>query len=89
LGVRNRTTIIRCSFCAKPNTDVAKVVAGPRVYICDECVGLCNEIIAIETGQEPAISPTEVRGLMRRAAERIRASDASLAAEIEAAALRL
>ena len=84
-----RTTVIKCSFCAKPHTDVVKVVAGPGVYICNECVGLCNEIIAIETGQEPAISPTEVRRLMLRAAERVRASDASLADELEAAASRL
>ena len=34
-----------CSFCGKANTEVRKIVAGPGVYICDECVGLCNEVI--------------------------------------------
>ncbi|TLP58872.1 ClpX C4-type zinc finger protein [Microbispora triticiradicis] len=39
---------IRCSFCSKSKTEVNKMVAGPGVYICDECVGLCGEIIAAE-----------------------------------------
>jgi hypothetical protein len=39
---------LRCSFCAKPNTDVEKVIAGPGVYICNECVGLCNDILRAE-----------------------------------------
>lgn len=37
--------IALCSFCGKPNTQVAKLVAGPGVYICDECVSLCQLII--------------------------------------------
>jgi ClpX C4-type zinc finger len=39
---------VRCSFCAKPSTDVEKVIAGPGVYICNECVGLCNYILQSE-----------------------------------------
>lgn len=39
---------VRCSFCAKPGSEVEKVIAGPGVYICNECVGLCNEILAGE-----------------------------------------
>ena len=35
-----------CSFCGKHNSEVKKIVAGPGVYICNECVGLCNEVIA-------------------------------------------
>jgi ATP-dependent Clp protease ATP-binding subunit ClpX len=35
-----------CSFCRKASSDVASMIAGPGVYICDECVGLCNEILA-------------------------------------------
>jgi ClpX C4-type zinc finger len=42
---------VRCSFCAKPSSDVAKVIAGPGVYICDECVGLCNDILRAEQQQ--------------------------------------
>lgn len=40
------TTITACSFCMKPHTDVQKLIAGPGVYICDECVDLCVQIIA-------------------------------------------
>lgn len=47
---------VRCSFCAKPNSDVEKVIAGPGVYICNECVRLCNDILGAErrkpSGQE-------------------------------------
>jgi ClpX C4-type zinc finger len=39
---------VRCSFCAKPGPEVEKVIAGPGVYICNECVGLCNDILAAE-----------------------------------------
>jgi hypothetical protein len=41
-------TQVRCSFCAKPSSDVAKVIAGPGVYICNECVGLCTDILQAE-----------------------------------------
>ena len=41
-------TQVRCSFCAKPSSDVAKVIAGPGVYICNECVGLCSDILRDE-----------------------------------------
>ena len=37
-----------CSFCGKGQKDVKKLIAGPTVYICDECIGLCNDIIAEE-----------------------------------------
>jgi hypothetical protein len=40
-----------CSFCRKPPDAVAKLVAGPGVYICNECVGLCTEIIAAPSEQ--------------------------------------
>jgi ClpX C4-type zinc finger len=39
------TVIACCSFCLKPSTEVATLIGGPGVYICDECVDLCNEII--------------------------------------------
>jgi len=39
-------TNLRCSFCGKNRDQVRKLIAGPTVYICDECVGLCNEIIS-------------------------------------------
>ena len=37
---------VRCSFCAKEETAVSKIIAGPGIYICDECVQLCNNILA-------------------------------------------
>ena len=37
---------LRCSFCGKSRAEVRKLIAGPSVYICDECVNLCNDIIA-------------------------------------------
>ena len=36
---------LKCSFCGKSQDQVKKLVAGPGVYICDECIELCNEII--------------------------------------------
>jgi len=39
---------LRCSFCGKGQDDVRKLIAGPTVYICDECIELCNDIIAEE-----------------------------------------
>jgi len=42
---------LKCSFCGKPQEQVKKLVAGPGVYICDECIELCNEIIAEELSE--------------------------------------
>ena len=39
---------IRCSFCGLPQESVKKIIAGPGVYICNECIGLCNDIIENE-----------------------------------------
>ncbi|MCB1327922.1 MAG: ATP-dependent Clp protease ATP-binding subunit ClpX, partial [Leptospiraceae bacterium] len=43
---------LHCSFCGKEQDSVRRLVAGPGVYICDECIELCNEIIAEEGEQE-------------------------------------
>jgi len=43
-----------CSFCGKAQDEVKKLIAGPSVYICDECVELCNDILEEEFGQEAA-----------------------------------
>ncbi|MFI6602741.1 ClpX C4-type zinc finger protein [Nonomuraea sp. NPDC050536] len=48
---------MQCSFCAKPSTDVEKLIAGPGVFICNECVGLCTEILE----QEKTVATTEPR----------------------------
>lgn len=46
---------VRCSFCAKPSSEVEKVIAGPGVYICNECVGLCGDIL--RAGQRKPSEP--------------------------------
>ncbi len=45
---------MRCSFCGKSNADVKKLIAGPTVFICDECIDLCNDIIVEDWTQEKA-----------------------------------
>ena len=40
--------LLKCSFCGKSQKQVKKLIAGPGVYICDECIDLCNEIIEEE-----------------------------------------
>jgi hypothetical protein len=47
------TSEMRCSFCGKPHTEVAKLVAGPGIYICDGCVNLCVDVIAEATQVQP------------------------------------
>jgi len=47
---------LKCSFCGKNQEQVRKLVAGPGVYICDECIELCNEIIEEEIGDEAELS---------------------------------
>ena len=42
---------MHCSFCSKLKTEVARLVAGPTVYICDECIGLCEDIMAEDLAQ--------------------------------------
>jgi len=52
---------LSCSFCGKSQKEVKKLIAGPTVYICDECIGLCNDIIAEEVERdEPAAGSTPV-----------------------------
>ena len=49
---------LSCSFCGKSQKEVKKLIAGPSVYICDECIGLCNDIIAEELDQEDGGGPS-------------------------------
>lgn len=51
---------LRCSFCGKSQDEVKKLIAGPTVYICDECVELCNDIIAEEYEREEASKATQI-----------------------------
>jgi ATP-dependent Clp protease ATP-binding subunit ClpX len=61
---------LRCSFCGKSKDSVRKFISGPSVYICNECVALCNEILAEEEEQEqvesqvPTLTPREVKAVL-------------------------
>jgi ATP-dependent Clp protease ATP-binding subunit ClpX len=58
----DRSDTLICSFCGKSQEEVKKLIAGPTVYICDECIELCNDIIAEESKLEDAAGP-DVRKL--------------------------
>ena len=47
--------LLKCSFCGKSQKQVKKLIAGPGVYICDECIDLCNEIIEEELSETPEL----------------------------------
>jgi len=49
---------LQCSFCGKSQKEVKKLIAGPTVYICDECIGQCNDIIAEEVEREESLTTT-------------------------------
>ena len=62
---------MQCSFCGKSQKEVKKLIAGPTVYICDECIGLCNDIIAEEVDREdsfaagaPLPKPSEIKNVL-------------------------
>ena len=50
--------VLRCSFCNKDQNDVRKLIAGPTVFICDECVDVCNDIIADDRRSEGRVTRT-------------------------------
>jgi len=58
--------LLKCSFCGKSQKQVKKLIAGPGVYICDECIDLCNEIIEEELSETSELKfdelpkPTEI-----------------------------
>ena len=64
--------ILYCSFCGKSQHEVRKLIAGPSVYICDECVELCNDIIREELEEKAQTSrsslpkPREILTLRQR-----------------------
>jgi ATP-dependent Clp protease ATP-binding subunit ClpX len=66
---RKGNRLLCCSFCGKSQEQVRKLIAGPRVYICDECIELCNEIIAEEFEKGPLIKspvpkPMEIKRVL-------------------------
>lgn len=79
---------VNCSFCTKPSSAVAKVIAGPGVYICNECIQLCNDILEQEQqasspgtqlpAREEAMTDEEILALLPRIASVGEQTDASL-----------
>jgi ATP-dependent Clp protease ATP-binding subunit ClpX len=61
---------LRCSFCGKSQNEVKKLIAGPTVYICNECIDICNEIITddvqqdVSTNRPPLPKPTEIKSFL-------------------------
>jgi len=62
---------LTCSFCGKSQKEVKKLIAGPTVYICDECIALCNDIIAEEVDRDDGLSsgtplpkPAEIKTIL-------------------------
>ena len=66
-----KETLLRCSFCGKTQEVVKKIIAGPTVYICDECIDLCNEIMEEEYQnehpdqlQQELLKPAEIKEVL-------------------------
>ncbi|HJK91758.1 MAG TPA: ATP-dependent Clp protease ATP-binding subunit ClpX [Polyangiaceae bacterium LLY-WYZ-15_(1-7)] len=62
---------LQCSFCGKSQKEVKKLIAGPTVYICDECIALCNDIIAEEVDRDDSLAtgtplpkPAEIKTIL-------------------------
>lgn len=68
--VRRSEEVLRCSFCGKSQNEVRKLIAGPTVYICNECIDICNEIISDDEQQEtvgsrpPLPKPPEIKAFL-------------------------
>jgi ATP-dependent Clp protease ATP-binding subunit ClpX len=68
--VRRTDDTLRCSFCGKSQNEVKKLIAGPTVYICNECIDICNEIISDDQQAEsvasrpPLPKPNEIKAFL-------------------------
>ena len=73
---KNKERNIKCSFCGKPQTGVKRIIAGPGVYICDECIGVCRNILdeddleyddiqyTIEDDKKELPNPQEIKNIL-------------------------
>jgi ATP-dependent Clp protease ATP-binding subunit ClpX len=68
-GNKGADTTLYCSFCGKSQHDVKKLIAGPTVFICDECIELCNEIIVEELSGSEAKPKRDAGGGLPKPAE--------------------
>jgi ATP-dependent protease Clp ATPase subunit len=74
----NKLRELRCSFCAKKETEVLRLVAGPRVYICDKCVAIASQIISDSHGDSlpPKVESSVWSKLLTRARQVLHGGDA-------------
>ena len=64
--------LLKCSFCGKAQNQVVKLIAGPGVYICDECIDLCNQIMVEEVGKpHQRVLDSEIEAAAREAREAV------------------
>jgi ClpX C4-type zinc finger protein len=78
---------LRCSFCRKNETEVSKLVAGPHVYICDECAAIVSRIMegsSPDDCQPPKVEPSIWRKLLARARLFLRGGDAQRVSSLDA-----
>jgi len=63
--IENNEPNCHCSFCGKEQGEVAKLIAGPQVYICDECIDLCNEIVKDEDAAQISDDETAAAAILK------------------------
>jgi ATP-dependent protease Clp ATPase subunit len=63
--------VLKCSFCGKTQNQVIKLIAGPGVYICDQCIDLCNQIVEEEVGKAGGVLDAEIETAARDAREAV------------------
>jgi ATP-dependent Clp protease ATP-binding subunit ClpX len=68
--IRRPEEVLCCSFCGKSQNEVKKLIAGPSVYVCNECIDICNEIINDDeraeavTERQPLPKPQEIKAFL-------------------------
>jgi len=82
-----RTSRLKCSFCGKSDSQVARLIAGPRVHICDGCVGTCNTILeavpAAFTGSWDKMTDAQLLSGLKTTEATVEATRAVLQTQIE------
>ncbi|WP_424032642.1 ClpX C4-type zinc finger protein [Methylocella sp.] len=77
---------LRCSFCGKPDKEVGRLLAGPKVFICDACIGVCNGILeavpATFAGWD-AMSDEQLLGALKPSAATVDGTRAVLQSQVE------
>jgi hypothetical protein len=78
---------LRCSFCSRSEREVAKLIAGPKIHICDSCVGVCNNILGATprgSGEWTTMTDAQLLAALKPAEATLDAVRAVLQAQIDA-----